>query len=362
MSKKIKVTFILPTLHAGGAEKVMSYIAQNLNKTNFDVTLLIIGYESESRFDIEGINLVFFNKSRVLNSVFDLLLFLRKTKPNIVISAIGHLNILMSFITILFPKMKFIAREVNVISVLKNHSDQKQKINYSFLTTISYKLFDKIICQSNDMKNDLVKNYKIVTDKIIVINNPISDNFKLKEALQYHIEHTLELITVGRLAKQKGHLRILEALSYLNIPFKYTMIGDGPEKDIIFKRIKELKLESNIVHIPFTKSISQYLSESDVFIQGSFVEGFPNALIESCAVGTPVIAFNAPGGIDEIVQNEINGFIVDSVQEMKEKIELIYNDFDRWNDPIKIRNTVYDKYNSAVILTKYESLFKSLSK
>ena len=95
-----------------------------------------------------------------------------------------------------------------------------------------------------------------------------------------------------------------------------------------------------------------------MFIQGSFVEGFPNALLESCAVGTPVIAYNAPGGTKEIIEDDINGYLVTSSEEFLQKLEyaLIKKD---WN-PEKIRNSVVKKFSSKEIINKYETIFTEL--
>jgi hypothetical protein len=71
MEKKIKILFILPSLRAGGAERVVSFIAQNLNTTKFSPVLLIIGYEKDAAFSIEDIETHFLNKSRVLDGITD---------------------------------------------------------------------------------------------------------------------------------------------------------------------------------------------------------------------------------------------------------------------------------------------------
>jgi glycosyltransferase involved in cell wall biosynthesis len=89
-----------------------------------------------------------------------------------------------------------------------------------------------------------------------------------------------------------------------------------------------------------------------MFLQGSYVEGFPNALLESCVVGTPVIAFNAPGGTKEIVENGINGFLVYDEGEFIEKLK-----GNRVWSPKEIRESVYRKFNKDKILMQYEQLF-----
>jgi glycosyltransferase involved in cell wall biosynthesis len=163
------------------------------------------------------------------------------------------------------------------------------------------------------------------------------------------------------LAKQKGHLRILEVLSGLNLPFKYTIVGDGPEKETIFNRIKELGLTDRIHHIPFSSEVPKLLAEHDVFLQGSYVEGFPNALLESCAVGTPVLAFNAPGGIDEIIEPGINGFIAEDVIDYRLKLEKLIPEIQHWHRS-DVSNSVYRRYGRDKILEQYENLFKSVGK
>src|SRR5690606_8547673 len=177
--------------------------------------------------------------------------------------------------------------------------------------------------------------------------NPISDTFKLKETHQKN--KPIQYITVGRLSKEKGIDRILKILSKLNHPFHYTLIGNGAEREHLFDLVKDYNLTDNITHIEFTKDVSTYLERSDVFLQGSHFEGFPNCLIESCSVGTPVIAFNVPGGTKEIVQNNVNGFLVENEDEFIEKL----NDFKDWH-PEEGRASVYQKLNKDLILHKYK--------
>ena len=58
----IKITFVIPSLAAGGAERILSFIAQNLNPQIFDATLLVIGFEKDKVYDIGELNVVYLNK------------------------------------------------------------------------------------------------------------------------------------------------------------------------------------------------------------------------------------------------------------------------------------------------------------
>jgi glycosyltransferase involved in cell wall biosynthesis len=358
MKNKIKVFFIIPTLFAGGAERVMSFVSQNLDKEKFDVTLIVIGYEKDGKYDISGITVKYLNKKRVLNSFFSLKKLLREEKPNIVVSAITHLNIFMGFISVLFPKIKFIGRHTIVTIEDENFKKENKKsflknIEYTIRKPFSfgYKLLDIIICQSKDMYNEMKDKSNMPEHKLKIINNPITDNFKLKSQNTEGAD-VIKYITVARISKNKGHKRIIMALAKLNFPYQYTIIGDGAEKNNLFNLIDELDLQDKIIYIPFTTEVSKYLSNSDVYLMGSYSEGLPNSLIESCSVGTPAIAFKAPGGLNEIIEEGVNGFLVNSEAEFLEKL----NGSQEW-DPIEIRKSVYKKYNKDKIIDDYESMF-----
>ncbi len=355
---KVSIVFILPSLSAGGAERVMSYIAQKINKNKFNATLIILGYDTNIAFDVTDINLKFLNKPRVLFALFAVFRALTSMKPQIVVSTISHLNTAMGLISIFFRKIKFIGREVNISSVLSKFPEENNRYYPPFLNKIGYQLLDHIICQSNDMYEELKRKPHIKNSKLVIINNPISTKFTPKKELA--IKRTRpSFITVGSLEPRKGHTRILKVLKSLDFDFEYTIIGDGSMKEEIMNLSKSLKIHHKIKHIPFTKEVAEHLSNSDLFLQGSYVEGFPNSLLESCAVGTPVIAFNAPGGIDEIIIPGVNGHIAVTELEYEKLIRKSINK--TWN-PKAISESVYNRYNDDLILSKYENLFLSCAR
>lgn len=333
----------------------MSFIACNLNKDIFETSLLITGSNIDQSYYIPNNTPVrFLNKSRVKHGLPALAKHIYHQKPHIVIGAIGHVNFTLSIMALFFRKVKFIGRETIVASAI--HGLKKKKHAKSLLPDLRPITLAKIICQSKDMQEDLVSNYGYPRSKLVIIANPVTARFMLKN---YKKENeTLQLVTVGRLTKQKGYIRILDVLAKFKIPFHYTIIGSGSEKETILSHAKKLHLFDKITHVPFTDTVENYLAKSDLFLSGSYVEGFPNSLIESCAVGTPVIAFEAPGGINEIIFNGINGYIATDENEFLEK--LIFCSTKSWN-PETIRQSVMKKYSEKIILDKYEALFLSLT-
>ncbi|SDR00301.1 glycosyltransferase [Flagellimonas zhangzhouensis] len=354
---KIKVLFILPSLRSGGAERVMSFLAQNINPDKFDTHLLITGSNEDQKYQVEDIPVTFLNKSRVKHAVPAIIKFLLKKKPKIVISAIAHLNVTMGLIGRIFPNIIFVARETSISGFnLKNEDTRNKKP--PILYRLALRAVDNIICQSNDMKNSLIKTHNLPVSKMVVINNPVTSKFKLKER-PFAKDKVLHFITIGRLTEKKGFQRVLKVLAEFDKPFHYTIIGSGDYKDTLVNLIDELGIPEKITFVSHTDKINDYLAQNDLYLQGSYVEGFPNALLESCATGTPAVVYDAPGGINEIIIPGLNGYIAQDPSEFLEKLELsVCQDW----DPAAIRESVNSRYSEKKIILEYENLFLKLLK
>ncbi|WP_421809243.1 glycosyltransferase [Flagellimonas sp.] len=351
----VKIFFVIPSLRAGGAERVMSFLAENLSHDKFKVTLIVIGHQKDQAYSVDTkmVDVVFLGKDKVSQAFLPMFRQVKKLKPDIVLSSIGHLNILMSFMAPLRPRTAFVAREANIDKVRKKFSAKKKGLRRINLKKIGYRFLKTIICQSNDMYEGFTGEFPQFKSKTVVINNPITDGFTLKE--KKNETGIFAFITVGALHGRKGHDRILKALSRFPHPFTYTIVGNGEKKQEIFDMAKSLGIFEKIQHIPYTNEVPKYLAKNDFYLQGSYVEGFPNAVIESCAVGTPVLAFDAPGGINEIIDENVNGSVSKSEDEFLES--LIHHTTTNTFNPEQVRESVLKKYGKEIILKKYEDLF-----
>lgn len=356
--KKISILFILPDLETGGAERIVTTIANNLPRDKFEPKILLLrkegGYLEFLKDDVEIIDI---KTPRIRHSLKPILKQIRKRKPDIVFSGFGEVNAYFALFIKLFSKIKFIARETNVVS--KHVTRKEIRFFYKF-----YNNYDKIICQSDDMQNDLIENFKIKKEKLVKINNPvdfefINEKLAISEKPKSFKEDFKNIVAIGNLSSRKGFDNLLKVFSHLkNEKILLHILGDGRDKELLPQMKKDLGLENVIFHGQ-QKNPYQFLKFADLFILSSRYEGFPNVLLEAGACGTYSLANNCPGGITEIIQPGINGEIynIENHQEFASKILGILKET---HDSEAIKNSISSRFSKDFILDKYENIFKQI--
>ena len=356
--KKISIIFILPDLETGGAERIVTTIANHLDREKFEPKIMLLrkegGYLDFLKEDVEIIDL---KTPRIRHSLKPILKEIRKRKPDIVFSGFGEVNAYLALFIKFFPKVKFIARETNVVS---QHVTRKEiKFFYKF-----YNNYHKIICQSDDMQNDLVEYFKIKKEKLIKINNPvdfefINEKLAISEKPESFKDDFKNIVAIGNLSSRKGFDNLLKVFSHLkNEKILLHILGDGKDKDLLHQMKNDLELENVIFHGQ-QKNPYQFLKFADLFILSSRYEGFPNVLLEAGACGTYSLANNCPGGITEIIQLGINGEISD-IENHAAFAQKIVKILKQNYDSEAIRNSIKLRFSKELILGKYEEVLMGL--
>jgi glycosyltransferase involved in cell wall biosynthesis len=187
---------------------------------------------------------------------------------------------------------------------------------------------DKVICVSEQIRNTLQNRFGVSPVQTHLVRCGVcpADFFCAAP-----LSGSLKILCVARLHSVKGLIYLIEACGILrerNIDFECTIYGEGPERDSLEKRIKELELES-VVKLPGAISNEQLpviYARHSLFVLPSLSEGAGVVLMEAMASYLPVVASNV-GGIPEIVEDKVNGLLIEPEQpdKLAEAIEKTYN-------------------------------------
>ncbi|MBP6432668.1 MAG: glycosyltransferase, partial [Ferruginibacter sp.] len=142
-------------------------------------------------------------------------------------------------------------------------------------------------------------------------------------------------------------------------PFQFYIIGDGNKETALQQLIDELRLQDKIFLQGQKKQPFAGMEDAALFLMGSHYEGFPNVLLEAGILGIPVVAFDVPGGINEIITNEKNGVLVknnDEVAFAKAIEKALLTNFNRQ----QIQATTKTNFSAKGIIKKTEDLFIQL--
>ena len=188
-----------------------------------------------------------------------------------------------------------------IVTTLRGEDVKLQSTNENqWLLKVCLKYSDKVVLVSNEMCEQLAKEYPQYADKMLTICNGVDLSFVDRSCQIDAVDSTLRLVTVGSLIPRKNHAHILQALLALKEMggrFRLDIIGDGEELEaLIGQAAKYMISESVVFHgtlVP--EDVADLLSRAHIFLTASLHEGRPNAVLEAMAVGLCVLASDISG-------------------------------------------------------------------
>ncbi len=315
-----RVAFFLPSLHGGGAERVVVNLIKESVKKGISVELVLANakgpYLSEIPKEVEIFDL---KSTRVLFALPKLVRYFKKERPEIFVSSLSHANIISVIAKkIARAKTKLFLREDNMLSLVYLNSKSLKIKTMPFLMRVFYPYSDLIIAVSKGVKDDLVRFAKLPEYKIEVVYNPIITPDLFTKA-KGPVDHPWfapnsapVILGVGRLTRQKDFSTLLKAFAIVRkeIDSRLVILGEGEERKNLEKLAKDLGIQEDVWLPGFVENPYKYMSKASVFVLSSIYEGLPTVLVEALVLGCPVVSTNCPSGPSEILENGKYGKLV----------------------------------------------------
>lgn len=203
-----------------------------------------------------------------------------------------------------------------------------KKIIFKFLIKLSFKICDKCVAVSNDLKEELIKEKWVNKNKIVTIYNPvIQDEFNGK-IRTIEMGQEINLAIVGWIWDIKNQEEAIRAIHQLNDNrYKLHIIGgikDQKYYDNLVNLIKDLNLEGQVIFEGIKKDIFKELEKIDILLLTSKTEALPTVIIEALACGIPVISSDCKVGPREILKNGYYGDLYKN-NDIKGLVNCIFN-------------------------------------
>ena len=357
-----KILFVIPTLQAGGAERVIVNLLKAINREKFSPALAVVDLRNPLLMPEipEDVKIFDLKSGRVLAALPRLFLLIWKLRPSVVFSTLAHLNVALGILRFVLPwGTVFLARESSVVSEVTKR--RRSPTIWRLAYRIFYPQFDRVISQSKYMADDLINNFGLPPRKSVVINNPVDIKKIKKLAEAENSETPSELkgkrffVAVGRLAPVKGFDILLQAFAMVDLPLYLCIVGDGSEAKRLRDMAGRLGLTGRVIFAGHRQNPYPLIARSEALILSSHYEGFPNVVLEALACGVPVIATPAIGGTVEILSH-IPGCKLSVAISADSLADAIRAWVGETKSPID--SNFVEKYELGSITSQYEDLFE----
>jgi GalNAc-alpha-(1->4)-GalNAc-alpha-(1->3)-diNAcBac-PP-undecaprenol alpha-1,4-N-acetyl-D-galactosaminyltransferase len=344
----MKVVFFIHSLRSGGAERVLSLLANDWLNYGHDITIAVndineVFYPVNTQISIidigvqhkgiaKGITANIARVRKIKQTITD-------TNPDIVISFMTTMNIKVTLASKL-AKKPIIISERTSFDALKSRA-------WRTLRRVIYPHSSALIVQTAQAAKsyDFLSNLEIIENPLILQNKHL--NLKREKII----------LAVGTLYSVKGFDMLIDAFSKLrNLDdWKLVILGEGEDREKLEDQIKQLDLSKKVLLPGTVSDVEFHYKKASIFVLSSRTEGFPNALCESMANGCPSIAFDCLTGPSEIINHPHNGILVEAenIPELTQAMQELADNPEKRNSISKESKKLADRLSINTISSKW---------
>ncbi len=360
--------FVLPTL-GGGAARVVVTLLRHLDRTRFEPHLVVFYtfYGFWFRTEVpDDVVLHVLEARRARNAMPKLVRVIWRVRPAVLVATQGYINFLLLLAKPFLPSCKVVIREV-IGERYMEHNRYRDFLYRCYLRLV--RRADRIITQTEAVAKRLTDEIGPRPGQVQCLHNAV-DVDRLAAAARAaenpFVGPGPHLLAMGRLTYQKGFDLLLQAMARVRaagVPAHLTIVGVGELDAALRAQALELGIADAVDLVGFQEQPERFFSHADLFVLSSRYEGMPNVVLEALACGCPIVAFDCPHGVSEIVHDGVNGRLLppEDVEALGGAIvELLRNDDLR----MRLRSgipSVLGSFAAPAVSARWNTLFQTLT-
>jgi glycosyltransferase involved in cell wall biosynthesis len=364
----VRIGLIIDTFNIGGAETMVFEIAKLLKQNDHSPVLLHFGSSYvESFCTDQHIESHLIPHRRFYKKTVLLPLFAFKTKSFVKSLNLDCLHAHLFGPIVAFAPLAWMAK-LPFVGTLHDVYMVEGSAHRAFLLKQALFFNAKLTTVSNPMREFYLKTLRCNEQDIVYIPNctRINAHRDARLAVRYSLglsEHTVALISVGRLVGLKRFNILIDAVAKLDerSSFKAFIVGDGPERSSLEALIVKYQLQDHVVMLGERSDVEMLLAASDIFSLTSETEGMSKSILEALAAGLPVVATDV-GGNKDLVKHGDNGFLSQehSSSEVRKFFSILIN-----NAELRTRMgenslaLLKQEYNSDLFLKRHIEIYNN---
>jgi glycosyltransferase involved in cell wall biosynthesis len=364
-SSSISIVHVAPYYppHVGGLERVAERLANIFARADYSVTVLASDIGGTSGTVREGALTV----KRLWSFEFAHTPFAPTLLWNLFAvpkKSILHVHLSQAY----WPELVLLVSKLRGIPYLVHfHLDVEPSGRLGFL----FRLYKKIlwgpflrngagvIAFSQEQASLLRHKYGVDLNKVHIIPNAISEEFFLSREY-VPSNNRLELLYVGRLARQKRVDRLIEAVALLRVPAHLTVVGDGDARADLETMVKSAGVRGvSFVGYKSPEEVRAFCERSHMLLISSDREGMPLSVLEAMAAGLPIVGSNVMG-IRELVEGA--GVLVDEPypQSFATAVEALQKNPSQMTEFSRLSRSRAGEYTWPNLVKKLDALYKTI--
>lgn len=356
------IAIYLPSLCGGGAERVMVTLANGFVARGHRVDLVLARAEGPYLAEVDpAVRVVDLGVHRVAASLLPLVRYLRQNRPEAMLAALNHANIVAILARALSRvRLRLVVSERNSLTGIGRGVRARMFIR---LMRWFYPMADAVVSVSDAMARELKDRLALPAEKVTSIGNPMDIDAIRSLAQQRPVHPWLApggppvVLAAGRLEPQKDFALLIDAFARLRVQreARLVILGEGSCRGALEMQAARLGLTSDIAMPGFESNPFGWMHACKLFVLSSRFEGFPNVLAQAMACGARVVSTDCPTGPGEILEGGKWGQLV-PVGDSSALAEAMREALDCVNSPdVSLRVTdfslerILDKYGEKLL-------------